>query len=155
MNKIYLGNIIDLLWNVVEDKKDLNVGESIIVYDDDNERYVKFSNENGKLIVDFEVIKIENVTNMEDLHCYGYYEEIEDYSERDEVKKLVQKHIENNSESYEYKNDYMTFKIHNSEYIFQICDEFVNMSMSKENKLLFTTKNPNIIIEYITSEVEK
>ena len=92
---------------------------------------------------------IEDIKDMEDLHCYNYYEEDEDYSERDEIKREVQDKITSSSEEYEYGIDHLMFTVNGKKYMFYVCDEFVNMSISLKEKVLINTKNPNEIIEFV------
>ena len=96
-------------------------------------------------------LNIKEVKNMEDLHCYNYYEEDEDYSERDEIKIQVQNNIIEKSDNYEFGMDHLMFIINNNEYMFYICDEFINMSISLNNEILISSKNPNEIIEYVNN----
>ena len=94
-------------------------------------------------------LDIKKVTNMEDLHCYNYYKEDKDYSERDEIKMELQNEIIKISSDYEFGVDCLVFEINNKAYVFYACDEFITLHIVKGEEVLIETQNPNEIIEYV------
>ena len=56
MNKIYLHNIIDLLWSL-KGNPSLKNDETITIYDEDNKRDVIITKKENKVIFTFEEVK--------------------------------------------------------------------------------------------------